>query len=505
MATSRKIALLFAAENINAIFGWIALLFVARKMGASALGEFSYALSLVGSFTFIAFFGFGMAHIKRISEGSDLGKCIGTFLSIRFFLTALMLFIFIISYWYWTSVLDKDIYDIQTPDLLLTVVLYYVFFLLINVMPTTFSGLEQSAKVAIPNIIGTTVRSLIFITASLMGLGVIWLARGYLIGILVIGILSLWYFRNLPISKPDKITFNSYKTYALPVALASIFGVLRQYIDKMFIGLFWTEYQVGLYFGVQRIAIFIGTMALAIEGMLLPAISSLHSKSENNKIKDLVYDTEKYISMVCVPLVFMTVVWSSEIILIFISREFLEATKILKILAIVALIRVLNRPWSVALRGSDRPDLTSILSVFIGILTIILMLLLIPKNIPHLGLENLGGLGGEGAAYAILLSELVGSLILRFLCYKYLGIIPRFNFILQIMIGFFVAAIMWQVQLATTVDRWFELFTFSVFGGLLFISILAATGLFTQKDYNFFWNTLNPKSMKDYIGEELRR
>ena len=128
MATSRKIALLFAAENINAIFGWIALLFVARKMGASALGEFSYALSLVGSFTFIAFFGFGMAHIKRISEGSNLGKCIGTFLSIRIFLTALMLSIFIVSYWYWTSVLDKEIYDIQTPDLLLTVVLYYVFF-----------------------------------------------------------------------------------------------------------------------------------------------------------------------------------------------------------------------------------------------------------------------------------------------------------------------------------------------------------------------------------------
>ena len=86
MATSRKIALLFAAENVNAIIGWIALLFVARKMGASAIGEFSFALSLVGSFTFIAFFGFKMAHVKRISEGLDLGKCIGTFLSIRLFL-----------------------------------------------------------------------------------------------------------------------------------------------------------------------------------------------------------------------------------------------------------------------------------------------------------------------------------------------------------------------------------------------------------------------------------
>ena len=94
MATSRKIALLFGAENINAIIGWIALLFVARKMGAEAIGEFSYAMSLVGAFTFLAFFGFRMAHVKRISEGLDLGKCIGTFLSIRLFLISVMLTVF---------------------------------------------------------------------------------------------------------------------------------------------------------------------------------------------------------------------------------------------------------------------------------------------------------------------------------------------------------------------------------------------------------------------------
>ena len=107
MATSRKIALLFGVENINAIIGWIALLFVARNMGASALGEFSYAMSLIGGFTFLAFFGFRMAHVKRISEGIDLGKGIGTFLSIRLFLISLMLAVFAIFYWYWTLYLGK--------------------------------------------------------------------------------------------------------------------------------------------------------------------------------------------------------------------------------------------------------------------------------------------------------------------------------------------------------------------------------------------------------------
>ena len=279
------------------------------------------------------------------------------------------------SYWFWTGFLGKEIYDIQTPGLLLTVVLYYIVFLIVGIMPATFSGLEQSARVAIPNIIGTTLRSFIFIAAAFMGLGVIWLARAYLIGIVVIGLLSFWYFRDFPISKPDSQTFNSYKIYALPVAAASIFGVLKQYIDKIFIGIFWTEYQVGLYFGVQRIALFIGTMALAIEGMLLPAISNLHSSRKDKEITTLVHDAERYVAMVCIPLVAMTIVWSSEIILVFISKEFLSASNILKILALVALVRVLNRPWSVALRGSDRPDLTSILSIFSSILSIILMLI----------------------------------------------------------------------------------------------------------------------------------
>ena len=246
-------------------------------------------------------------------------------------------------------------------------------------------------------------------------------------------------------------------------------------------------------------------MALAIEGMLLPAVSSLHSIKENEKIKHLIYDAEKYVSMVCIPVVVMTVVWSSEIILVFISREFLEAARILKLLALVALVRVMNRPWSVALRGSDRPDLTSLLNILMSILSIALMLILVPKTIPQLGLNNLAGLGGEGAALSILIAEIVTGISLRILCYLNLDMNPSGNSILQLAFAFIVGIIMWQVQLNVVVDRWYELFLFSAFGGILYISLLAAVGAFTNKDYLFFKNLLNPKDMKDYIGEEMSR
>ena len=503
MATSRKIALLFGAENINAIIGWIALLFVARKMGAEAIGEFSYAMSLVGGFTFLAFFGFRMAHVKRISEGLDLGKCIGTFLSIRLFLISIMLIIFAFFYWFWTGFLEKEFYDIKTPNLLLLVLLYYIIFLMIGVVRATFSGLEQSAKVAIPNIVGTSVRSILYIFTAILGWGVIWLAWSQLIGIVIIALMSLWYFRNYPISKPDKETFNSYKAFALPVAAVSIFGVFKQYIDKIFIGIFWAATDVGLYFGVQRIALFIGTMALAIEEMLLPSVSKMHSKKEG--IQSSIYDAERYVAMVCIPIVAMTVVWSSEIILVFISKEFLPAARILQFLALAALVKVVNRPWSIALRGSNRPDLTSMINIFSSIINIILMLILIPKEIPQLGLDNLPGMGGEGAALALLISEIILGVSLRIICYSFLDLKPQFQFFLQLLFALIIGLLMYQVQDTVVVDRWYELFSFSILGGLLYISILASVGIFRKTDFKFFWNAINPKAMTSYVGDELTR
>ena len=109
--------------------------------------------------------------MKRISEGQDLGKCIGTFLAIRLVLISFMLLVFASCYWFWTGYLGKQLYDIQTPGLLLTIVLYYVVFLGLGVMTATFSGLKQSARVAIPNIVGTSLRSFLFIAVAFLGWG----------------------------------------------------------------------------------------------------------------------------------------------------------------------------------------------------------------------------------------------------------------------------------------------------------------------------------------------
>ena len=133
------------------------------------------------------------------------------------------------------------------------------------------------------------------------------------------------------------------------------------------------------------------------------------------------------------------------------------------------------------------------------------MLILIPKQIPQLGLNDLPGMGGEGAALALLISEIILGIFLRILCYSFLDLKPQFQFFLQLLFALIIGLLMYQVQDTVVVDRWYELFSFSILGGLLYISILASVGIFSKTDFKFFLNAINPKAMTSYVGDELKR
>ena len=502
MATARKIVLFFGSENLNAVLGWLAIMFVARRMGAAALGELGYALSIVGTFTVFALLGTGMAHIKRVSEGRDLGRCIGTFMVMRLVLTAVMALVFGVALWIWTGPLDKQIYDIS-GGMLPTILAYQVVLLLTGGMLATFTALQQTARTVVSRSLGNVLRSGVMVAAALTGAGVIWLARAYLLGVLLTGVVALWYFRTMPLSRPDRETFHSYRRYAMPVAALSVFGVMQQYADKLLIGIFWTEQEVGLYFGVQRIALLIGTMALALEGLLLPAMSALHTRSGNVRLGPLLLRAERYTAMAALPVVVVTAALAPGVIVVLLSREFLPATRILQLLVFAALVRVLNRPWSAALRGADRPDLTSALGIATNTLNLLLMVLLVPREIPQLGLNNLPGLGGEGAALALLITALINGLALRGLCHRYLEIAVAPRLLLQLASALAVGGALWLLTDHFAIDRWYELMAAAAAGGLLFLSLLMALGEFTRADWNFFRGALHPREMKDYLKEEL--
>ena len=103
----QKSFLSFSLDVLNSVLGFISVYFVARYMGAKPMGIIAIALAFINLFGVLGNLGFGIAHIKRISEGKDYYKCVSTFSFIKIVLTIFMAIIVLAVYKGSESFFDK--------------------------------------------------------------------------------------------------------------------------------------------------------------------------------------------------------------------------------------------------------------------------------------------------------------------------------------------------------------------------------------------------------------
>jgi O-antigen/teichoic acid export membrane protein len=105
---ARKSALIVGTQFFVRLLGWIGLVILAKLWGGfapEAMGIIGFAMAFLALFNIIADLGFSHAHVKRVSEGKDLGTCISTFASIKVILTGLMVLLVFIAIYIWKNLL----------------------------------------------------------------------------------------------------------------------------------------------------------------------------------------------------------------------------------------------------------------------------------------------------------------------------------------------------------------------------------------------------------------
>ena len=87
---ARKSTLAFTIHILWTICSFISLFFIKKYLGYEAVGMIAFATSFIAMFTILGDLGFGVSHLKRVGEGLDLGRCNGTIITIKLFLTMIM-------------------------------------------------------------------------------------------------------------------------------------------------------------------------------------------------------------------------------------------------------------------------------------------------------------------------------------------------------------------------------------------------------------------------------
>ncbi len=501
---ARKSALIIAVQAANGILGYIGLKFIALYMDPWQYGVVGFAYGLVSVLSIVGRLGFDRAHIKRVSEGRDLGTCIATFASSKLGLAGVMSAVLMVGVVAWKYVLGRGFESVVHQQAMYVMLAYFFLFTLSRIFVSTFNARKETAKAMLPMFAYQIGRIGATVYVALSGLGALALAYTYIVGE-IFEVALAWYFaRRYPVGKPTASMAKSYISFAMPMAVVVASSILMRNIDKVFIQLFMYAEDVGRYFAISNLSRFIILFVSAVGTLIFPTISEHHARKNMREIERLTLVSERYLSMMVFPLVMLMVVLAEPIIRVLLSNKYLPALTVLQIMPFFVLIEALSKPYDTQLSGMNLPRLTKNRVIIMAASNVALNLVLIPPDIKSIGLKT-AGLGVEGAAVATVAAYAIGLLYIRFVAWRMTGIKANPRIVLHAIAAGGMALLLWYVNQMAHFGRWYELLGAGLFGLGVYVGLLVLMREFTREDFDLFMDTLNVKKMLAYVRDEIRR
>lgn len=496
----RKSFLLFLSRIIAALLSYVGLYAMLRYYGDDGYGSVTWTLAFVTTFNVISDLGFSNAHIKRISEGKDLDDCISTFATIKLLLTFVMAVLTISVVLIWTLVLGEKLED-SSIEMVLLVILYYVMFDIAAIATTTFTAKMEMAKVPIVTIVDPIIRVPLVLLACLWMLSLTeMVALAYGLSALAVMAVSLYLLFRSRIKWRRPTLLRSYYKFALPLAYISAISVLSGTIDKLVLGIFYTNVEIGIYSAPQAFLGVFAVIGTAVATLTYPSFSKLFTDGNIEKIRKLTQEAERYIMMISLPITILLIMFPDEICNILLPTV-PKSAEVFGIMAVTNLLLMLNSVDSTQIIAVDRPDITARITLIGFITTAGALFLLVPDS-SFLGIGL--GLSYVGAALALLIGRIVSYITTRYVIWHLTGTIPDWRLVYQLVAGLAVAALLYFLTMVIAITRWYDLVFYGLVSLGVFVAVLYALKEFTRKDLDYFLDLMDIRAMASYIRDELK-
>ena len=254
----------------------------------------------------------------------------------------------------------------------------------------------------------------------------LWKYTLIMVGASLISQLSLWPFlkREISFIKP---TWHDIKkhikpniTLFIPVVAVSIYKIM----DKIMLGNMATIENVGYYENAEKIINVPLSFITALGTVMLPRVSSLVAKGEEDTIKKYIDKSMEFVLFLSIPIFFGLMAIGEDFAILFFSKEFADTGKIIQLLSIT----IIFISWANVIRTQylipNEKDKQYIISVFLGaVINVILNSMLIPKYT------------AVGAAIGTIFAELTVMLYQTFIVRKKLDIKKYSKFAIKFVIS----------------------------------------------------------------------
>ncbi|WP_424016487.1 polysaccharide biosynthesis C-terminal domain-containing protein [Halorientalis pallida] len=270
-----------------------------------------------------------------------------------------------------------------SKDLLLFIPIL-IFFPLGKVVIGVLRARGRSFGAVIARYVGSRVFAL-----SLLGAGITfgtpvlgaigyWVAFPILLLVISIYFLQQEFALGDLIGRPNGEQLSRVWAFSWPIAITSSFVMLLSNVDIVMISYFLPSEQIGFYRSLQPLRKITTFVLTSFVFMYTPLATQYFANGEEGSLNELYRVSSKWITLVTFPFVLVFVVFSSDVIRVFFSAEYVPAAPALSVLIAGLFIKAFLGPNGATVKAINRPRM-ELLAAGIGLLVnVVLNATLIP-------------------------------------------------------------------------------------------------------------------------------
>jgi O-antigen/teichoic acid export membrane protein len=366
---------LFTAKVVEAFFGFLLAILIARMLGVSNYGQYSFVLALTAMAAIFTDLGYETLLVRDVARYKEKANSyLVNILVIRFFIS-LGVFIFLVAI----------VNALNFP----TEMKYIVYLFSGNILLVSFARVFKCIYIAFErmeyyayalvsvDIIGFSMS----IVALSFGGGLITIGYIFLLkGLIDVGI-SFYICRHRFIRPKFEVDFNFFRTtilIALPMSITSFLTLMYVRLDTLMLTAMKGYDVVGWYNASYNLVLGLKPIPQLMMNVMLPimAVNFIESKQLLGKIFE---KTFKYLLIVGLPISFGIYFLAGKIIVFFYGQSYMSSVVLLQILTWDVVIMFLVQCMSYVLISMDKQNILVLTSGITVGFNFVLNLVLIPS------------------------------------------------------------------------------------------------------------------------------
>ena len=466
---------------LSKIFNYLYRLIVARYLGPDSYGLLNLGFAVFGFFSAISLLGFPSAVLRFVSfynGKNDSERIKGTVISCLKITLPLSLISMVIMYLF----ADYIAVNIFHNPSLSSIIRIFSFLVPIMVIISNFENMTQAFQkvkynIFIRNVSESGIQFLITLILFLLGFGLIGAVYGYLFALLSSALIFIYLVQKkvFPIIGKKIKAITNYKEiilYTWPLTFVSIIGMIQSWGDNIFIGVFKTASDVGLYNAALPMANLLLIAPTTITFLFIPIITGLYAKNQKEGMEEIYKTTSKWIFFLNLPVLIILTLFSKQVLLVLFGQLYVSGYLVLIVLSLGFFIYSLLQQPSGVLQSIKKTKFLLVNSALVTAIHVILNIMLIPR------------FGIMGAAIATVILFVLWYTILTVKTYSCTKMHPFSKVLLR---AFMAAAIAFIIGLIFKLllkiqTAWLSLVSIGTISLIIYLVLLFSFGSVTKED-----------------------